>query len=116
MVDWVIGVVLVVVGLADWFVVTARIPNTSRRVSSYSWRLSALPFSLGVVVGRVVAPPFGPAAGEVLWMAGAFVGVGFGVWAFHAVLWRFVDLPNWFSLIYLPCGVLPGMLLWPVAG
>lgn len=116
LVDWVIGVVLAVVGLVDWFLVTARIPDTARRVGSYSWRLSALPFVIGIAVGRGVAPDFGPPAAELVNMAAALAGIGVVVIVFHTVLWRFVDLPNWFSLIYLPCGVLPGMLVWPVAG
>jgi len=115
MVDWVIGVVLVVIGLADWFFATSRIPPTARRVQSYSWRLSAMPFVLGVTIGRAFAPPFGPSENQLLWVVGAFVGLGVMVMALHWVLVRFADVPNWFSLIYVPCGVLPGMLLWPVA-
>jgi hypothetical protein len=115
MTDWVVGVVLVVIGLADWFFATSRIPPTARRVQSYSWRLSAMPFAWGVALGRVFAPPFGPPEDQLLVMVGALVGLGGLVGCLHYVLAKFADVPNWFSLIYVPCGVLPGMLLWPVA-
>lgn len=114
MVDWVIGVLLVVIGLADWFFATSRMPPTARRVQSYSWRLSAMPFSFGVALGRVFAPPCGPPEDQLLLVVGGFCVLGLAIVIFHNILAKFLDVPNWFSLIYIPCGILPGMLLWPV--
>lgn len=114
MVDWVCTVVMLVLGMADWFIASARMPHTARRLTSYSWRVSVLPLALGAILGRVVAPDLGPPADELWYMVAAFVGLAVSLWVFHFVLEKWLDIPNWFSVIYIPCGIPPGMLLWPV--
>lgn len=103
-----------VLGLADLWWVVIRTPRSSRGLAGLGWRVSAFPFALGVGLGRLATVGAPPIGGGDLPAAGVLAGIFWVVVVGHWVLRRWLDLPSWFGLIYIPCGVPTGMFFWPV--
>lgn len=108
------ALLVIVLGIADLWWVVLRTPTTARCLASYGWRVSAFPFACGVLLGRFVSAKTDPVNGDHLVAAALLVTIFWSVVCFHWFLRRWLELPSWFGLLYIPCGIPIGAFLWPV--
>lgn len=114
LVDLFYASLVLVLGLLDLYWVVVRTPSSARGIRAYGWRLSGGPFAVGMLFSRALDLGFGPTGESYGVVVGATAGLFALVVLLHWFLQRWVDLPSWFGLLYVPCGVIPGLYLWPM--
>lgn len=111
--DWVIIGFVVAIAIADVALIICKTPTISRRFRGIGYRLSFFPYAWGVLGGHFWGPHLDPLMGRWLASVAALVLIGLLLSGFHWALRTWADPPDWVALLYLPCGVAAGIMLWP---
>jgi len=114
LVDLFYGAIVVIFGIADLWWVVYRTPAVSRTLAAFGWRVSVMPFACGAFIGRLASAELGPIGGDPLKAAGLLVAFFVLVYGIHWFLRTWLELPSWFGVLYVPCGIATGMHFWPV--
>ena len=110
---WTLLVGMLSLGFFDFWLTASDESIISPRLRIIGRRLSFLPYACGAAGGHFWGPHFSLAPWDWLGgVTGLLLG-GMVLSLAHSLMLQWVDPPDWWPLVYLPCGAMSGVFFWP---
>ena len=111
--DWSIIVGVLVIAAIDVLFIFYKTPTISNRFRAIGRQLSLFPYMWGVLGGHFWGPDLEPPFNNWWASIGLLLAIGSVLSGVHWIIRRWTVPPEWLVLLYLPCGTVAGIFLWP---